>query len=93
MASDSLPAPTAYHRLPIRIVNKVLAVANKAGLATVDLSADALMRQAREDTGLSHFGDDGFCDRLQVLSQSLRDEARLNPIGQRLVLKPPNTPV
>lgn len=84
MASDSLPAPTAYHRLPIRALNKVLAAANKAGLAKVDLSADTLMREAREDTGLSHFGDDGFCDRLEVLSRSLRDEARLNPIGQRL---------
>lgn len=84
MASDTLPAASRYHRWPIRCANGLLTLLNKTGMARVDLSAEHMTELAQRATGLSDFGDDGFRDRLQMLSRSLSEEADLNPIGQRL---------
>jgi len=40
------------------------------------------MDAARVDTGLDDFGDDAFGEGLEVLTRSLRDEARLSTIGE-----------
>jgi hypothetical protein len=51
-------------------------------IPAVDLSVDALMREASGVTGLSDFGDASFREPLTVLVQSLNDEAKLNAGGR-----------
>src|SRR5262245_41411689 len=41
-----------------------------------------LMATARAETGLDDFGDDAFREGLEMLVRSLRDEARLNAVGE-----------
>jgi hypothetical protein len=43
---------------------------------------DDLMAAARDETGLSDFGDDSFRDGLERLCRSLTNEATLNAIGE-----------
>jgi Sulfotransferase family len=42
----------------------------------------ALMDVARAETGLDDFGDDSFQEGLEILTRSLRNEARLNAAGE-----------
>lgn len=51
----------------------------------MDLDADALLGEARRRTGLDDFGDTRFRAGLDVLVQSLRDEAALHATGQSIV--------
>jgi hypothetical protein len=44
---------------------------------------DDLMREARDQTGLDDFGDGSFREGLERLVRSLREEARLNAMGQQ----------
>lgn len=43
---------------------------------------EGLLAAARESTGLDDFGDSSFRAGLDVLTESLRTDARLNPIGE-----------
>jgi hypothetical protein len=43
---------------------------------------DDLIDEARDQTGLDDFGDDSFREGLERLVRSLREEARLNAMGQ-----------
>lgn len=47
-----------------------------------ELTFDALAREAQAEAGCEDFGDDWFREPLNVLLQSLREEAELNPIGR-----------
>lgn len=42
----------------------------------------SLVQQAQDETGLSDFGDDSFREGLEILVKALRQEARLNSIGE-----------
>jgi hypothetical protein len=42
------------------------------------IDADALLEKAARQSGLSDFGGDDFHEPLEILTRSLRDEARLN---------------
>src|SRR5690349_16913478 len=47
------------------------------------VEADVLIAAARKRTGLETVGEDqGWSDRLQILTQALHDEARLTSLGQ-----------
>lgn len=48
-------------------------------------SVEELLDAARRDTGLDDFGLDTFREGLQVLVESLRTEADLNPMGEFIV--------
>jgi hypothetical protein len=48
-------------------------------------SQDDLLDAARAQTGLDDFGDDSFREGLEVLVRSLRDEARLNDLGEAVI--------
>jgi hypothetical protein len=61
-------------------VRAILDLMGEAG-ASVDLRPETLMAAAVEETGLSRFGPDDFVERLEVLCQALRHEARLNDAG------------
>ena len=49
--------------------------------ATLSLEPDVLIANAIEATGLDDFGDDGFRERLEVLTTALQKEAGLGPEG------------
>lgn len=46
------------------------------------LNPDVLIAQAQKQTGLSDFGNDDFREGLEVLTESLRHEARLTGVGK-----------
>jgi hypothetical protein len=46
---------------------------------------DDLLATAVAQTGLEDFGDDSFREGLEILVRSLREEARLNPVGESLI--------
>lgn len=44
----------------------------------VPLDENSLLASARENTGLSDFGDDGWIEHFRVLIRAIEEEARLN---------------
>ncbi len=53
--------------------------------AWITLEVEDLVREARERTGLSDFGDDRFWEPFRILVDAVRDEARLHTIGALLI--------
>jgi len=56
----------------------------KEGVAQIpiDLGMEALLDQARQETGLSSFGDEEFLDRMAVWLQAVGEDAELGAIGR-----------
>lgn len=50
----------------------------------VPLDENSLLASARENTGLTDFGDDGWIDHFRVLIRAIEEEARLNLMGRIL---------
>ncbi|MFK7897036.1 MAG: sulfotransferase [Myxococcota bacterium] len=50
----------------------------------VPLDENSLLSSARENTGLSDFGDDGWIEHFRVLIQAIEEEAKLNMMGRIL---------
>ena len=48
----------------------------------VTLATDDILRDARERTGLTDFGDDGFLDRLSLLVDEWSSDAGINNLGR-----------
>jgi hypothetical protein len=74
--------PSPDQPFAVKAINRVGAWAGGVGIGSSGLDADKLMREASKKTGLSDFGDEGFLPGLQILVQSLNDEARLSTIGR-----------
>jgi hypothetical protein len=55
--------------------------------AALELIPEKLMATASERTGLNHWGDPGFRERLQVLCEALRTEAGLSATGVAIVFE------
>jgi hypothetical protein len=72
---EDLAAPT----FPPEMAELRRAVAALAG--DLRLERDALVADARRQTGLSDLGDPGFAERLDVLLRALREEAGLSSFG------------
>ncbi|MDE0614995.1 MAG: sulfotransferase [bacterium] len=70
-----------YRPVPVRVFNRL----GRAG-SSGRLNVDNLTKHAKRKTGLSDFGDDGHLEALQVLVESINNEARLTPTG-RIVQK------
>ena len=71
--------------LPIKLLNGGGSLLDLAGLLP-DLESETLIRAAERKTGLSDFGELDFREPMEVLLESIRREANLNPFG-RLVTK------
>lgn len=83
--SVPLPPATAYHPRLVRHANAVLPKLWARGvLPPPDLLEETLDRQAMRSTGLGDFGDAWFREPLRVLLPAMREEARLNAIGQMI---------
>ncbi len=83
-SSGDLPPATAYHRLPLRVVNALLRAGNAIGVGKIAFDPDVLMAKASRDTGLIDFGDERFLEPFRCLCDALNREARLNPTGKLL---------
>lgn len=74
---DTLPS-AHYHSEFVKNFNQTqLASASK-----IDLSPEALIAEAKKETGLERFGDESFLPALHVLLESVEREAQLNPFGR-----------
>ncbi len=74
-----------YRPVPVRVFNRLGRAAQRVG-SSDRLDVDKLTKHAKRKTGLSDFGDDGHLEALQVLVESINNEARLTPTG-RIVQK------
>jgi hypothetical protein len=73
---DNKPS-TDYHPQPVKDIN-----AAAGGVQLSDLTVEALVAAAREQTGLERFGDECFLPGLRALLASLTTEAPLNAFGR-----------
>ncbi|MEQ9425758.1 MAG: sulfotransferase [Cyclobacteriaceae bacterium] len=67
--------------LPIRLWNTF------GSVVPSNLSRDALMKAASNETGLTDFGDEFFIEPLDVLLTSIQEEARLHRFGKFVIRK------
>jgi hypothetical protein len=79
------PAPVriddlAMPAFPPHIAELRAAMAGMAALAR--LEAEALLAAARAETGLDDVGDEGFVERLRILTHALSTEAGLSEVGR-----------
>ena len=72
---DTRPS-TDYHPQSNKDINAT------TDLAAIDLSEEALLDEARRDTGLDRFGDDSFLPALRALLKAMETEAQLNAFGR-----------
>lgn len=76
---------TSYHRpyrpLAIRAFNSAARAAASFGI-DVELSSGELIAAARKRNGLHDFGAEALLEPLEVLLDSIRREASLNPLGR-----------
>ncbi|MBP6872024.1 MAG: sulfotransferase [Bacteroidales bacterium] len=82
MKKDRIIKSSHYGHRPwwFRALNRAWRSAGKAGFKP-DLSKDSLIRAARKSTGLSDLGKDFMDEPLDRLLWSIREEARLHPVG------------
>ena len=74
-----------YHRVPVRIANRLLGVLNGLGIARASLEEEELLATAKQQTGLEDFGpDQRFLEPMRLVLEGLESEAQLNPIGRHL---------
>ncbi len=74
------------HSRLLRVFNGAGEVLARLGQRRPSLSPECILEAARRKTGLSDFGDDAFREALDVLSESLEEEADLSSFG-RFVMK------
>ena len=74
--------PSPDQPFAVKAINRVGAFARRVGMGSSRLDAEALMNEAAKKTGLSDFGDESFISGLQILIESLNEEARLSTIGR-----------
>lgn len=70
-----------YRPVPVKVLNRIGSESQRFGLSG-RLDVDALRAAARRKTGLDDFGDDGHLRALEVLVESINDEARLTLTGR-----------
>ena len=70
--------------LPVRLMNLAGRGAGALGLRPVELSADALLSQARRNTGLEDFGENNFRAPLDMLLRELAEAAGLSLMGRMI---------
>ena len=89
MAKKNLVTSTDYENpyrpLPVKIFNSIGKLSENLGLSS-SLNIETLTASAIRKTRLEDFGDDGHFDALEVLINSINNEAELTPTG-RLIQK------
>jgi hypothetical protein len=75
------PSPKTLPR-PARLLNKVGALATRAGVRVSSFDEDSIRDAARRATGCSDFGSTEYEEPLRVLLDALQGEADLSPLGR-----------
>lgn len=70
-----------YRPWPIAVANRVGGALRRVGVGRPRLDADRMIAAARRAEGLDDLGADDFREPLEVLLQSLAEEAALTPVG------------
>ncbi len=87
MAKKTLVTSTDYENpyrpFPVRIFNSIGRLGGKLGLSGC-LDIKKLTENAIRKTGLEDFGDDGHFEALEVLINSINEEAGLTPTGRMI---------
>lgn len=73
-----------YRPWSVALLNRAGRLARRLGLHD-SMDVDRMVASARRKTGLSDFGDEWFREPLRVLVESINEEARLTPVGARLL--------
>ena len=76
-----LPPPKSLQRLPHRFINRVWGGLRGLGLARVSLEENSLISQARKESGLHDFGDEGFLEPMRQVLYGLQNESHTNAAG------------
>lgn len=89
MAKKNLATSTDYENpyrpLPVKIFNSIGKLSGNLGLSS-SLNIEKLTASAVRKTKLENFGDDGHFQALEILINSINNEAELTPTG-RLIQK------
>ena len=72
-----------YRPLPVTVFNRIGRAGPRFGLSG-RLEVDSLIGHAQRKTGLTDFGEDGHLRALEVLVESINDEARLTAVGRQI---------
>jgi hypothetical protein len=73
-----------YRATPVRVFNWVGSTLRGFGWRN-HLTIEGVLRQARESTGLSDWGDESFLEPLGLLVESFETNARLTPMGRLMI--------
>lgn len=68
--------------LPVRLLNRAGGALSAIGVQTIGLKLDKLLATARQQSGLSDFGEDDFHEPLTLLLRGLEQEAQLSTLGR-----------
>jgi len=76
-----MTSPYAHRPFFYKATNALGSIGHRIGIEP-RLSSKYLLEKARRTTGLDDFGETDFITDLEILTQSLEEEARLNTIGK-----------
>ena len=82
MGYTPLPHPQQMKRLPHKLINRIWQGLHGLGLPHIGLDENALLAEARKQTGLNDFGDDGFIEPFRRLLTALNNDSVTNPLGE-----------
>ena len=74
--------PSANQPFAIKAINRIGRGLQAIGLSMPALNTDTIMAQAQQNTGLQDYGETSFIDALNILIDSLNNEAQLSQIGR-----------
>jgi hypothetical protein len=77
MLPNQMPMPRAY-----RLIDSLGSLVEKLGVPLTRMDTDTLHQLANRETGLSDFGDPYYRDGLDVLLQSIENDANLHFFGR-----------
>jgi hypothetical protein len=86
-ALDNLTFENPYRPLWLRGINWTGKTLKQNGISLVNLSEESLLTAASSKTGLSDWGDESFRLPLQILLESLEEDAELNLFGRYFMRK------
>ncbi|NRB39914.1 MAG: sulfotransferase [Pseudomonadales bacterium] len=72
--------------LPVTLFNSVGRCAEKLGMSKA-LNVETMLVNAKKKSGLSDFGDEWFLEPLNILVNSINEEAKLTPLGKLIQKK------
>ena len=83
--TDSGAFATPYRPRAIAVANRIGRMLGALGVAGEAITVESVLADARKKTKLDDFGDEDFLEPLEVLIESINDEAGLHPVGRTII--------